>query len=104
MLTRLRALVLGQDRATAVPVETVFGISGVGSDIYTEETAVLDAISQIHFDGIFIDYDHAAAAKIVRQIRNGRSNKASPVFVLTSSMHTIVESGTERPHLVCINP
>jgi DNA-binding response OmpR family regulator len=90
MPSKLRALVLSQDRAAVVPLETVFGISGVSSDVYGEEVTAVRALSQNHFDGIILDCDHEAGAKLIAHVR--RSNKLSPLFVLASSMEAVAQS------------
>jgi hypothetical protein len=104
MPSKLRALVLSQDRAAVVPLETVFGISGVSSDVHTEEIAAAKALSQNHFDGIILDCDHAAGAKLIAQVRKGASNKLSPLFVLTSSMDTIGQSQQDGANLILHKP
>lgn len=92
MPTKLRALVLSQDRAAVVPLETVFGVSGVTSDIYREKATAAKALSQNHFDGIILDCDHEAGTELIDLVRKGHSNKLSPLFTLTSGMDTIGES------------
>jgi DNA-binding response OmpR family regulator len=104
MPSKLRALVLGEDRAAISPLETVFGISGVTSDIYTEEIVAAKALSQNHFDGIVLDCDHEAGAKLIDHVRKGRSNKLSPLFMLTSSMDAIDQSRREGANLVLHKP
>jgi DNA-binding response OmpR family regulator len=104
MPSKLRALVLVKDRAAIIPLETVFGISGVTSEIYTEEIVAAKALSQNHFDGIVLDCDHAAGAKLIDQVRQGRSNKLSPLFTLTSGMDTLDQSRQNGVNLVLHKP
>src|SRR5579863_4224659 len=104
MPTKLRALVLSQDRAAVVPLETVFGISGVTSEIHREEVTAAKALSQNHFDGIVLDCDHEAGAKLIDHVRKGRSNKLSPLFMLTSSMDAIDQSRQNGASLVLHKP
>jgi DNA-binding response OmpR family regulator len=104
MPTKLRALVFSQDRAAVVPLETVFGISGVTSDIHREEIAAAQALSQNHFDGIVLDCDHEAGARLIEQVRRGRSNKLTPLFTLTSGMDTIDQSRQNSVNLVLHKP
>ena len=104
MPTKLRALVFSQDRAAVIPLETVFGISGVISDIHSEEIVAAKALSQNHFDGVVLDCDHQAGAKLIDQVRKGRSNKLSPLFTLTSGMETIDESRQHCVNLVLHKP
>jgi CheY-like chemotaxis protein len=104
MPTKLRALVLSQDRAAVVPLETVFGISGINPEIYREEVAAAKALSQNHFDGIILDCDHEAGAKLFEQVRKGRSNKLSPLFMLTSNMETVGQSRQDGANLVLHKP
>jgi DNA-binding response OmpR family regulator len=104
MPTKLRALVLSQDRAAVVPLETVFGISGVTSDIHREEIAAAKALSQNHFDGIVLDCDHEAGAKLIDQVRRGRSNKLTPLFTLTSGMDTVGQRRQNGVNLVLHKP
>ena len=104
MPSKLRALVLSQDRAAVVPLETVFGISGVSSDIHTAEVAAAKALSQNHFDGIILDCDHECSAKVMAHIRKGGSNKLSPLFVLTSSMETVAQSQQHGANLILHKP
>ncbi|HKU25084.1 MAG TPA: response regulator [Candidatus Sulfotelmatobacter sp.] len=102
MPSKLRALVLSQDRAAVVPLETVFGISGVSSDIYAEEVTAAKALSQNHFDGIILDCDHESGANLITHVR--RSNKLSPLFVLTSSMETVAQSQQHGANLILHKP
>lgn len=104
MPSKLRALVLSQDRASVVPLETVFGISGVAFDVHTEEIAVIKVLSQNHFDGIVLDCDHKAGAKLIDQVRKGRSNKLTPLFTLTSSIDTVDQSRQGNVSLVLHKP
>ncbi len=104
MSSKLRALVLSQDRAAVVPLETVFGISGVTSDVHTEEGAAAKALSQNHFDGVILDCDHESGAKLIAHVRDGRSNKLSPLFMLTSSMDTVGQSRQDGANLVLHKP
>jgi DNA-binding response OmpR family regulator len=104
MPSKLRAIVLSQDRAAVVPLETAFGISGVSSEVHTEEVAATKSLSQNHFDGIVLDCDHAAGAMLIDQVRKGRSNKLSPLFTMTSSMDTVDQSRQNGANLVLHKP
>jgi DNA-binding response OmpR family regulator len=104
MPSKLRALILSQDRAAVVPLETVFGISGVAFDVHTEEVAVTKALSQNHFDGIILDCDHEAGAQIIDQVKKSRSNKLTPLFTLTSSIDSVDQSRQNNVSLVLHKP
>lgn len=104
MSNKLRALVLSQDRAAVVPLETLFGISGVTSEIHREEVTAAKALSQNHFDGIILDCDHEAGANLLGHVRNGHSNKLSPLFMLTSSMATVGQSRQTGANLILHKP
>jgi len=104
MPSKLRALVLSQARAAVVQLETVFGISGVSSDVHTAEVAAAKALSQSHFDGIILDRDHEASVKLMAHVRSGRSNKLSPLFVLTSCLDTVGQSHQEGANLILHKP
>jgi len=96
--------VLSQDRTAVVPLETVFGISGVAFEVHTEEIAVTKALAQNHFDGIVLDCDHRSGAMLIDHVKKGRSNKVTPLFTLTSSIDTVDQSRQNNVSLVLHKP
>jgi CheY-like chemotaxis protein len=105
-MDRLEVLMFGQDPSLFRIVRSALEDLGiVGCHSCTDSAQAIEVLARRHFDGIILDCDDLAQAQaVLTKIRNGPSNRQSPVIAILNGATDLPAIQNSRPNFNVIRP
>lgn len=101
----LRCLLLTSDATLLEIMRTSFNAASVDLELRTDAASAVELSARRHLDSFVIDYDDVPGARdVLANIRSGRSNKLSVVFVVVNVTTTVNVAFKEGADFVLAKP